>query len=156
MRKLWWAGLILLLWACDSGRVYEKNSDFKNGLWLKDSVRYFQFDISDPDLKYNLYVNVRNNQDYAFYNLYYQYVLSDTLGQTLADNLENINLFDPKTGEPQGDGLGDVFDHRQQILKAFLFPYAGKYNLSLQQYMRQDSLPKIESVGVRVELTGAE
>lgn len=156
MRKLAWLIPLALLFACDTSRVYEKNNDLAGGMWLKDSLQYFQFEIDDATLKYNLYSNLRNAHDYAFYNLYYRCELKDSVDHVLTEELEDINLFDPKTGEPFGDGLGDVFDHRQLLLENFEFPAEGIYTISMQQYMRQDTLPKILSVGLRIELAGAE
>lgn len=156
MRKSMWLIPLAFLCACDASRIYEKNHDLSGGVWLKDSLQHFHFEIADAALKYNLYANVRNAHDYTFYNLYYQYALSDPTGNVLAEKLENIHLFDPKTGEPFGDGLGDVFDHRQLILEDFRFPREGDYTISLQQFMRQDTLPSILSVGIRVELAGRE
>ena len=63
----------------------------------------------------------------------------------------NYNLFDPKTGEPFGNGLGDVFDHQFLLLENYKFERPGPYNFKLQQYMRMDSLPEVLSAGIRVE-----
>ena len=58
---------------------------------------------------------------------------------------------DEKTGKPMGDGLGDLFDHKIIALKNYRFPRAGKYTFKVRQYMRQDPLPAILSMGVSVE-----
>ena len=58
---------------------------------------------------------------------------------------------DEKTGKPMGDGLGDLFDHKIIALKNYRFSRAGKYTFKVRQYMRQDPLPAILSMGVSVE-----
>jgi len=58
---------------------------------------------------------------------------------------------DKTTGEPLGDGAGDIFDHQVLGLKNQVFPQNGTYTIKLQQYMRRDPLPGIMAVGVRVE-----
>ncbi|WP_254245004.1 gliding motility lipoprotein GldH [Hymenobacter sp. BRD67] len=56
----------------------------------------------------------------------------------------------PKTGEPLGAGTGDIFDHQFLALKQQHFARPGAYKLTLEQYMRQNQLPGIMAVGVRV------
>ncbi|MFY0608144.1 MAG: gliding motility lipoprotein GldH [Cyclobacteriaceae bacterium] len=144
-------GLMLILWSCDPNRVMEDNKNLEGAYWHKDSVVRFDFEIADVGASYNVYANIRNAQHYPFYNLYYKYAIKDADGNEIAQKLESINLFDPKTGEPYGSGLGDLFDHRQLILENYRFPSAGNFEISLTQYMRRDSLPLILSMGARVE-----
>jgi len=140
-----------VLFSCDTNRVLDDNRDFDEAFWHKDSVVSLEFEIEEVGSAYNIYANIRNAQNYPFYNLYYKYTLSGSEGGELEQALENINLFDPKTGEPYGDGLGDLFDHRQLILENYRFPEAGRFSIKLEQFMRRDSLPLILSVGARVE-----
>ena len=141
--------------ACsDPLRVYEKNTDLPGNLWLADSIAEFEFEISDAEVKYNLYYNVRNSLSYPYHNLYVKHSLEDTLGNELASGLQNMDLFDPVTGKPLGEGLGDIFDHRILAISNQEFPYNGKFRFKMQQFMRQDSLPLILSVGLRVEIEG--
>lgn len=142
--------------SCDVNRVYEKNSDLEGRIWLEDSMIEFDVRLDDASLPYNLYTNVRNGSAYSFYNLYVQYAIVDSTGREIKKSLENLILFDPKTGEPYGSGLGDVFDHQIPILNNYYFPDEGSYKVRLQQYMRRDTLEEVYSVGVRVELAGVE
>ena len=153
IRKLFYVSLLLLiLFSCsDPRRVYEQNTDFSKNLWLADSVVQFEFEITESDLNYNLYYNVRNSISYPYHNLYVRHTLEDSLGTTLSSALQNMDLFDPITGNPLGDGLGDIFDHRILAVSNQRFPENGLYRFKIQQFMRQDSLPLILSVGLRVE-----
>jgi gliding motility-associated lipoprotein GldH len=144
-------GAFILFSACDESRVYEKNIDFPANDWYVDSVARFSVDIVDPSIDYNLYIDVRNAVSYPFTNLYVQYNLYDSTQKKLQGKLMRLPLFDKKTGNPFGDGLGDIFDHRFAVNKNFKFPYKGKYKVEVIQYMRQDPLPFIMSVGLRVE-----
>lgn len=142
--------ILFVIGSCDSDRVFEENTDLGE-YWAKEAVISFAFSIEDSLADYNLYTNIRNASSYPFHNLYYQYSLSDSSGRELSSELKNLTLFDPKTGEPYGSGLGDLFDHRQLILENFNFPTVGTYTLTFEQYMRMDTLPMILSVGARVE-----
>jgi gliding motility-associated lipoprotein GldH len=69
----------------------------------------------------------------------------------LESKQDELTLLDPKSGKPYGDGLGDLFDHRISMMKKYHFSRRGKYTIRLRQYMRQNPLPEIYSVGVTVE-----
>jgi len=129
--------------------------DFAQNLWLADSIATFEFEITETQPKYNLYYNVRNSISYPYHNLYVQYTLEDSTGNVQSKALQNMDLFDPVTGEPLGDGLGDIFDHRILAISDHQFNNPGWYRFKVQQFMRQDSLPLILSVGLRVELAEA-
>jgi gliding motility-associated lipoprotein GldH len=145
-----------LLYACDNTRVFEQNKDIQNHAWHKDSTLHFQVNISDADMPYHIYYNVRNSVSYPAQNIYLHIEIQDSTGRTLSSDLNNIELFDPKTGKPYGDGLGDIFDHRVRVLENFQFPYAGPYQIDVEHRMRDkimvdNRLPHIMSVGVRIE-----
>jgi len=100
---------------------------------------------------YNIYYNLRNSLSYPYYNLYLTRYLTDEKGTQIESRLDEILLMDPKTGEPRGEGLGDLFDHKVLIKNNYRFPKPGTYTIRIKQYMRQDPLPEILSVGIAVE-----
>ena len=143
--------LFFTLTACDSSRVYEDYNDLEEAFWHLDSAQSFSFEIIDTTRSYNLLATFRNASSYPFYNLYFQYTLEDSSGLILSQQLKEVELFDPKTGEPFGSGLGDLFDHSFAVEESYQFDSPGEYTLSFEQYMRRDTLPFILSVGARVE-----
>lgn len=161
------AGAVLLLMlalnGCDEQRVYEQNTDIPENAWHKDSVVHFQVPIQQPEIPYNIYYNVRNALSFGAQNLYLQIEIADSTGRVIANDLNNIELFDRQTGKPFGDGLGDLFDHQIPVYRDFTFPHAGTFDIRVQHKMRDDPrvmngnyLPHIMSVGVRVEKTTTE
>ncbi|MEQ8905443.1 gliding motility lipoprotein GldH [Ekhidna sp.] len=151
MRYLVIIMLFFTLVACDSSRVYEDFNDLEEAFWHLDSAQSFSFEIADTTRSYNLLATFRNASSYPFYNLYFQYTLEDSSGLILNQQLKEVELFDPKTGEPFGSGLGDLFDHSFALEENYQFDSPGEYTLLLEQYMRRDTLPFILSVGARVE-----
>lgn len=123
----------------------------EESFWHRDSIQRFSFEIPDSTRMYNVRATFRNSASYPFYNLYFQFTLKDPSEQILVQELKDVNLFDPKTGEPFGSGLGDLFDHDFVLIENYRFPSVGTYSISLEQYMRRDTLPLILSVGTRVE-----
>jgi gliding motility-associated lipoprotein GldH len=147
--------LLLALTACDPNQVFEKNIDLKDTtgqpyVWVVQEKPTFEFTITDTTQRYDVYFNVRNASSYGYYNLYMKHTLTAPNGQVLSTLLHQMLLMDPKTGEPRGKGAGDIFDHEFLALPAQRFRQVGTYKITLEQYMRQDALPGIMSVGVRV------
>ena len=149
-------GLLLLslllpgLTACDPNRVFEQNIDFANYSWDVQQKPSFTFQIADTTARYDLYFNVRNASGYGFYNLYLKHTLTGPAGPVGTPRLHELILLDPKTGEPRGAGTGDIFDHQVRALRGVKFARPGAYTLSMEQYMRQDQLPGLMAVGLRV------
>lgn len=147
--------LSILIYSCDSSRVYEDFNDMEEAFWHIDSIQTFDFQIEDTTRNYNVLATFRNASSYPFYNLYFQYSITDSLGEVLTQELKEVTLFNAKTGEPYGDGLGDLFDHAFPVRENYTFPSPGTYSLQFQQFMRMDTLPFILSVGGRVEFASS-
>ncbi|MEQ9423177.1 MAG: gliding motility lipoprotein GldH [Cyclobacteriaceae bacterium] len=142
---------IIIFSSCDSSRVFEDNSDFEEPIWKSNDPKSFEFNITDNSNSYNLKANIRSSIAYPFHNIYVQYDLLDSVGNSINSELKEFYLFDQKTGEPQGDGLGDIFDNQFLLIGHHQFKATGNYKVELRQMMRLDSLPMILSVGLRVE-----
>jgi gliding motility-associated lipoprotein GldH len=162
MRTVFLILSIVLLVSCDTLRVSEGNKDFPDRIWFMDSVASFSFTIEDTTKSYRLILNLRNAVNYPYQNLYIGYTLEDSLDQVLATNiddlrdLDNFQLFDPKSGEPYGKGLGDIFEHRFSLIDTLNFQTQGMKTLNLQQFMRETELEGIVSVGYRLEFIREE
>jgi len=146
----------LLIASCDSSRVYEDYNNLEEAFWHMDSVQRFTFTVEELEENHNVLATFRNSSSYPYYNIYFQYTLKDSSEKVLKEELKEYHFFDPKTGEPYGSGLGDLFDHSVLLEENYLFEYAGSYSLELKQYMRLDTLPFILSVGTRVEHSSVE
>ncbi|HET9506137.1 MAG TPA: gliding motility lipoprotein GldH [Hymenobacter sp.] len=150
----------LTLSACDPNRVYEENTDLASPsgapyVWDVQQRPSFTFAIADTTARYDVYFNVRNAADYGFYNLYLKHTLTGPEGRVVGRPLlHQLILRNPKTGEPLGAGSGDIFDHQALALRQVRFARPGTYKVTLEQYMRQNQLPGIMSVGVRVVKEG--
>jgi gliding motility-associated lipoprotein GldH len=149
---LFLVGIIFMLISCDSNRVYEDNIEFKDRTWKTSTPAELEFDVSDTTQAFNLYLNVRNNLDYPYARLFVNYQLVDPNGTVVKKEMLTENLFDIKTGEPNGrSGLGDVYDHQFGFLTNHPFKSKGKHKVKFEQFMRQDTLQGILAVGLRVE-----
>lgn len=145
-------GFLFIIFGCDSNSVFNGKKDFSEKYWSFNDPAEFEFEIKETAKPYNFFLNVRNTSRYQFQNIYLQYYLEDSTGMLLAKELKNIQLFNSITGVPLGEGIGDIFDIEKIVLEGYSFQNPGKYKLRFDQFMRQDTLPEILSVGLRIEI----
>ncbi|MDX2197022.1 MAG: gliding motility lipoprotein GldH [Cytophagales bacterium] len=142
---------IAALLSCNKYRVYDKYNDIPQSLWYADSTLTYTFEIADSIYAYHILYNIRYSISYPYHNIYIKYKLYDTQNNELKSDLQFMDLLHPTTGEPLGAGTGDIFNINYYALKNYKFAKSGKYKITLTQYMRQDPLPEILSVGIRVD-----
>lgn len=148
------AVLAFLVVACQGDALYKDHRDIADGLWYTKITPTFEFEIKDSTQQYDVYYLIRNSVAYPYYNLFLKRRLyNGATGKEIAAKLDELVLMDERTGKPKGDGLGDIFDHRILAMKAYKFPKSGTYKLKIEQFMRQNPLPDVLSVGISIEPT---
>ncbi|EDP70926.1 putative gliding motility protein [Flavobacteriales bacterium ALC-1] len=162
LRKTNWLYLTIigcfLITSCDSKAVYDEYKSLPSQ-WHKDSVASFNFKSPDTTNNYNLYVNLRNTNDYKFSNLYLIVELDYPNGKVVKDTLE-YKMAAPD-GELLGTGFSDVKENKlwyRGFDDSFKFNEDGDYTVKIQHAMRNngdvngvDNLEGITDVGFRVE-----
>ena len=123
------AGLLFVIFSCDSNRIFEGKKDFPGRYWVFNDPAEFEFEIKETDKTYNLLFNIRNTAKYEYQNVYLQYYLEDSTGRLLSKELKNIQLFNSITGVPLGKGIGDLLDIERTFLEKYSFKNPGKYQL---------------------------
>lgn len=147
--------MILLLVSCDKKRVFDEYKSVGKA-WHKDSIVTFSLPKLDSITPYNLYVNVRNNDNYEFSNLFLIVSLEHESGITKVDTLEYI-MATPE-GELLGEGFSDIKESKLIYKEQAYFKPAGQYNVSIRQAVRQngqvfgvEKLEGISDIGFRIE-----
>ena len=145
--------LLISVWvlSCDNNAIFKSYEDLKDTKWYVKKIPSFTFEVKDETVPYNIYLLIRNASQYPYNNLYVTRYIYGPDGKQISNRLEEVTLFNPKTGKPFGDGLGDIYEHKVLSTRNFKFPKKGKYTIKLKQYMRQDPLPYVMSIGVIVE-----
>jgi len=141
--------LLFLFSSCDSKRVFEADRDFDNEVWQMDTIPVFAFEIEDLSPK-NLVIKLRTDLTYPYQNCYVNYKLKDVDGNVIVSDLLSLQLFDDKTGKPQGKG-NSIYQFKEAILSDYAFSKTGEYRIEFAQYMRTSELSGIYSAGIRVE-----
>jgi gliding motility-associated lipoprotein GldH len=146
--------LILVLSSCNKGVLYQKYVNIPDQQWDMKSPVTFKMNIDDTVNYYNIYVNVRNADSYAYSNLYLFIDIASPGKVTERDTLQCI-LADPNTGKWLGEGLGDIWDNKIPFKFNVRFPHKGEYSFTYTQAMRDDKLTMIMDAGITVEQTRA-
>lgn len=143
-----WVGLVLLTaaFSCSGDRVYEEFHSFNTNSWNeKDTVAFDLKDLKEKGGK--KLIGVRYNEEYPFSNCYIRVISKDSTGNILDNKLINVPLFDSKSGQPKGGGFGNTFT----LYDTLPFELAEQTSeLEFLQYMRQEDLPGLEAVGLKI------
>lgn len=155
MKKLgfqFFAGCLFLisLVSCNNDSVFNQYKTIPKGKWNRDSLLIFQVLVTDTLLNHNLFVNVRNDIEYKYSNLWL-FIDIKQPGDTVAvkDTFE-ITLADP-TGKWLGTGFGGIKTNETLYRQNVYFPVLGIYEIQIQHGMRGKVLDNITDVGIRVE-----
>lgn len=149
-------GLLSVLFiSCDKNRVFDGYQEI-DGSWHKDEQVSFTFDQNDTITNYNMYVNIRNNNNYPFNNLFLIVSMLQPDGITKVDTLEYQMA--KEDGTLLGDGFSDIKESKLWYKENTKFPKIGKYTVSIQQAVREtgkiggmEQLQGVSEVGFRIE-----
>lgn len=146
---------MLFLASCDSNTVYDEYESFPNG-WHRDSLATFKIQNLDSTRAYNMFINLRNNNDYNYSNLFLISEISFPNGKVVADTLE-YQMATP-SGEWLGTGFGDLKENKLWFKENIRFVEEGVYEVNLQQAMRKNGedegievLEGLTEVGISIE-----
>lgn len=141
--------IVALMIACDANRIFDEYKQINDSNWNKDSLVVFTIPITDTIQNYNMFINVRNDINYNFSNLWLFINIIQPNGTFVSDTFE-IALAEP-SGEWLGEGFGGVKKREIMYRGNVYFPVSGDYSISIQQGMREKDLRGVTDVGVRIE-----
>lgn len=147
--------IIGVLISCDKKRVFD---DYKSvgSAWNKKTVVSFDLPKLDTLKKYNLFVNLRANDNYQFNNLFLIVSLEAPNGLMKVDTLE-YQMADVD-GTLLGDGFSDLKESKLFYKENIQFKASENNKVHIKQVVRQtgkvvgvDNLEGITEVGFRIE-----
>lgn len=147
--------VVFLFSSCDKTRVYD---EYKNvgSSWKDKDLVSFEFDAPDTINQYDLIVNIRNNHDYEFNNLFLIVALENANGDLKVDTLEY--LMTKPDGSFLGNGFSDVKENKLLYSANYQFDTLGKYKVKIEQAVRkrnqiagEEFLKGVTDVGFRIE-----
>lgn len=150
MRKILGLFSFVLFLSCQSSSEGEVIMNSVNNKWNKKSEQKFNLEISDLEHPKNIIFVVRNNNEYPYSNI--RLIVNFTNLQNKKKETDTLNYVLAKpNGEWLGTGFGDTKETLFQYKLNYRFPAKGTYEIGLIQAMRNDVLPGIEDIGVKIE-----
>lgn len=144
----------ILFISCDKKRVFDEYKPVGKS-WDKDSIVTFNLPEIDSTKQYNLFLNIRNNSNYPYNNLFLIVSLIAPNGLTTVDTLEY--LMADNEGNLLGEGFTDVKTSKLVYKERMKFK-TGKNILHIKQAVREtgkvngvEKLEGITDVGFRIE-----
>lgn len=139
----------LIALSCSKTPKFEKHTSFENSTWHKDNIATFKLDASVSVKAHDIYIQIENNDDYRWSNLFLFTEIAFPDGQILKDTVECI------IADKRGDWIGkgttsftSTFPYKANVK----FPSTGTYRFSIQQAMRcnnsNNQIKGISSVGL--------
>ena len=143
----------ILFFSCDKKRVFDEYESVGTA-WHKDSIVTFDLPELDSTKRYNLFVTLRDNNNYPFNNLFLIVGIEMPNGFTKVDTLE-YQMANPD-GSLMGDGFSDIKENKLFFKEKVRF--RGKYKVNIKQAVRESgkvpgvtALEGITEVGFRIE-----
>jgi gliding motility-associated lipoprotein GldH len=148
----------IFLTSCDSKNIFNQYKTITNSSWEANKKVAFQFTIQDTISKRNVFINLRNNKDYPFSNLYLITELNFPNGTKIVDTLQ-YEMTNAK-GEFLGSGFSDTKENKLFYKESKVFPVSGDYTFKVYHAMRKNgqvaaipSLKGVTDVGLSIEKT---
>jgi gliding motility-associated lipoprotein GldH len=142
--------------SCSDGIEFTKYKSLPNASWQANESISFEFDIKDTISPKNLFINIRNNKDYAYSNLYVITALNFPNGDKVIDTL-HYEMAD-NSGKYLGTGFTEIKENKLFYKEEKVFPTSGKYSFHIRHAMRKSGevnpipfLEGLQDVGFSIE-----
>ncbi|MHB0755990.1 gliding motility lipoprotein GldH [Polaribacter sp. M15] len=142
--------------SCSDSIEFTKYKSLPNASWEANTNISFEFEVTDTISPKNLFINIRNNKEYSFSNLFVITELKFPNGNKIIDTLE-YRMAD-KSGKYLGEGFTDIKENKLFYKEEKIFPESGKYVFNIRQAMRKNGavepIPFVEGlqdVGFSIE-----
>lgn len=128
--------------------TFEKNVAIPKHEWSSSYQPEIKVEITDTVAVHNLFVVVRHTNAFRYNNLWVN------LTTIVPGEKERKQRFDLRLATDDkgwlGSGMDDIFEHRI-LIAPVRFPKKGTYSFKIEQIMREDPLPHILNMGIRIE-----
>lgn len=145
--KLFFLLIPIILCNCTDKDSYSNYHSFKKSEWNKSDVGHFEVPVSDTINPYDIYLELRNNREYEYRNLW-MFVSIETPSGNIRQDTVNCLLAD-NIGNWYGKGFS-LYHVEIPYEKSITFPRKGNYIFKIQQGMREDILKGISDIGIRI------
>jgi gliding motility-associated lipoprotein GldH len=137
--------------SCGPNVIYQKEYSLKGDSWTYNDTLNFDFSIVDTTKLYNIWFDIQHKEDFPFQNIYLN-IYTLLTQENRAKQQLSIELCDP-AGKWFGKKSDKKVNYQLKIQENAFFDKIGKYQITLEQFMRKDSIQGIQKIGIRIEET---
>lgn len=141
--------LFLTLTSCTGNVMFDDVQKINPDGWNANEKITFQAPVNDISNSYNIYLHIRNSNDFEYSNLWLFITTISPGDISMTDTVEFI-LADP-SGQWLGSGLGSINTSLIPYKQNIRFPQRGIYTFEIRQGMRKELLDNIMDIGIRIE-----
>lgn len=140
--------ILLLLTSCSDNSLYTKSYEMEDREWYVENQLEFEFEVEDNSKNNIISLTMRLNEDYPYANMY---LFLETLGANGKTRMDTLKLLLAESdGKWKGEKKGSLVEFVIPIFNG-TFPEKGTYHLTLQHGMRDEYLPGVLDVGIKVD-----
>ena len=156
MRSIFWTLLIVITCIACDGKTVVSEMKTLSGNWGHDDVIEFTIPQLDSLKKYNMFLHIRNSNDYPFNNIFIIASMNFPHGKVVTDTLEYRMA--ESDGTWLGTGIGSIKESKLWYKENISFFEDGNYVLRVSQAVRNNGevggvsqLSGITDVGYSIE-----
>jgi len=142
--------------SCNDRLTYSEYKTLENGQWNKDEIIEFTFSDVDTTALHNMFIQVRNDNNFPYSNLFLIAELNFPSGEKVKDTLEYQMAL--ANGKWLGKGYGSLLENKLWYKENIVFPSSGVYTIAISHAMRKNGevqgivdLDGIIDVGFQIE-----
>jgi len=140
--------ILSLFISCKQSFIYKNEIPITNMQWDSSQIIRFNWEVQDTAVWYQLNLKLKHALELEYQNLYVKSI-TEFPDQSQKEQILSFELFD-NSGKPTGTCGSTSCTTEISLLPKFKFPQLGKYQLSLEQFSRDQSVNGIASFKLEV------
>lgn len=144
--------LLQVLGGCDGNVLVDTNLGLPKRNWTYVNKAKATVEVKNAAEKHNIYFKLRHTAEYRYANIYVLFHLK-VGGKTVSRRYE-YKLAEAD-GQWRGSGSGNLYTYELPLLTNYSFGAPGKYELEIEQNMRDNPLKEVSDVGISVSRVAA-
>lgn len=141
--------IALAITSCKEKVLFEEEKTIPGGVWTYRDTLDFSFSVVDTSELYNMYVDFEHADTFPNQNVYVKLRTLFPDGKRLSKT-RSFDLFDVQ-GASAGTCSGGKCRVHALLQDNAYFNRPGNYTITLEQFMRRDSVAGIRAVGLVIE-----
>jgi gliding motility-associated lipoprotein GldH len=132
--------------SCNTNNLVDVNLEMPKRNWSYVNTVKATVDIKDHNKPFMLYFKLRHTAEYRYSNIFVLLRIKDFHHKTQTKRYE-FRLAQAD-GQWLGSGSGNLFTYKLRLLSDYHFPENGKYELEIEQNMRDNPLKEVSDAGI--------